>query len=59
MVAKNVTPRTATKNIRFPHLLIAEIQIALQQEGESNFSAWVIEACSRRIKDEQHKASDS
>ena len=32
-------------NIRFPNQMIEQINIALEQKGSGNFSAWVIEAC--------------
>ncbi|EPL5559565.1 YlcI/YnfO family protein [Klebsiella pneumoniae] len=44
MVATKVTRRTATKNIRFPHRLIEDIKGAMEREGSSNFSAWVLNA---------------
>ena len=34
--------RTTARNIRF---LVEQINIALEQKGSGNFSAWVIEAC--------------
>ena len=37
--------RTTTRNIRFPNQMIEQINIALEQKGSGNFSAWVIEAC--------------
>ena len=40
--------RTTTRNIRFPNQMIEQINIALEQKGP-NFSAWVIEACRRRL----------
>ena len=36
--------RTTTRNIRFPNQMIEQINIALEQKGSGNFSAWVIEA---------------
>ena len=44
MSTKNRTRRTATRNIRFPNQMIEQINIALEQKGSGNFSAWVIEA---------------
>ena len=37
------------RNIRFPNQMIEQINIALEQKGSGNFSAWVIEACRRRL----------
>ena len=48
MSTKNQTRRT-TRNIRFPNQMIEQINIALEQKGSGNFSAWVIEACRRRL----------
>ena len=48
MSTKNRTRRTTTRNIRFPNQMIEQINIALEQKGSGNFSAWVIEACRRR-----------
>ena len=44
MSTKNRTRRTTTRNIRFPNQMIEQINIALEQKGSGNFSAWVIEA---------------
>ena len=33
------------RNIRFPNQMIEQINIALEQKGVREFSAWVIEAC--------------
>ena len=46
MSAENRTRRTTARNIRFL-LIIEQINIALEQKGSGNFSAWVIEACRR------------
>ena len=43
MSTKNRTRRTTTRNIRFPNQMIEQINIALDQKGSGNFSAWVIE----------------
>ena len=40
-------------NIRFPNQMIEQINIALEQKGSRNFSAWVIEACRRRLTSER------
>ena len=34
--------------------MIEQINIALEQKGSGNFSAWVIEACRRRLTSEEH-----
>ena len=47
MSTKNRTRRTTTRNIRFPNQMIEQINIALEQKGSGNFSAWVVEACRR------------
>ena len=43
--------RTETQNNNpqhpFPNQMIEQINIALEQKGSGNFSAWVIEACHR------------
>ncbi|HBA9837649.1 TPA: DUF3950 domain-containing protein [Escherichia coli] len=49
MSSKNRTGRTTTRNIRFPNHMIEQINIALDKKGAGNFSAWVIEACRRRL----------
>ncbi|EJL1806077.1 YlcI/YnfO family protein [Escherichia coli O157] len=53
MSSKNRTRRTTTRNIRFPNQMIEQINIALDQKGSENFSAWVIEACRRRLSTER------
>ena len=52
MSTEDRTRRTTTRNIRFPNQMIEQINIALEQKG-SNFSAWVIEACRRRLTSEK------
>ncbi|EHQ6228434.1 YlcI/YnfO family protein, partial [Escherichia coli] len=52
MSSKNRTRRTTTRNIRFPNQMIEQINIALDLKGSGNFSAWVIEACRRRLINE-------
>ena len=52
MSTKNRTRRTTTRNIRFPNQMIEQI-IALDKKGSGNFSAWVIEACRRRLTSEK------
>ncbi|WP_032313867.1 YlcI/YnfO family protein [Escherichia coli] len=53
MSSKNRPRRTTTRNIRFPNHMIEQINIALEQKGSGNFSAWVIEACRRRLSTER------
>ena len=53
MSTKNRTRRTTTHSIRFPNQMIEQINIALEQKGSRNFSAWVIEACRRRLTSEE------
>ena len=55
MSTKNRTRRTTTRNIRFPNQMIRQINIALEQKGSRNFSAWVIEACRRRLTSEKRE----
>ena len=40
------------QHIRFPNQMIEQINIALEQKGV-DFSAWVIEACRRRLTSEK------
>ncbi|MCV2997943.1 YlcI/YnfO family protein [Escherichia coli] len=49
MSSKNRPRRTTTRNIRFPNQMIEQINIALDQKGSENFSAWVIESCRREL----------
>ncbi|EPQ5796165.1 TPA: DUF3950 domain-containing protein, partial [Escherichia coli] len=53
MSSKNRTRRTTIRNIRFPNHMIEQINIALEHKGSGNFSAWVIEACRRRLSTER------
>ncbi|KYS21840.1 hypothetical protein AML20_08000 [Escherichia coli] len=53
MSSKNRTRRTSIRNIRFPYHMIEQINIALEHKGSGNFSAWVIEACRRRLSTER------
>ena len=39
--------------------MIEQINIALEQKGSGNFSAWVIEACRRRLTSEKKRAYTS
>ncbi|KAF1677273.1 DUF3950 domain-containing protein [Veillonella sp. R32] len=49
MSTKNRTRRTTTRNIRFPNQMIAQLTLALAQQGSGHFSAWVIAACRRSL----------
>ena len=53
MSTKNRTRRTTTRNIRFPNQMIEQINITLLSKKFGNFSAWVIEACRRRLTSER------
>ena len=56
MSTKNRTRRTTTRNIRFPNQMIEQINIALEQRGSRNFSAWVIEACRPETERQEKRA---
>ncbi|ELX1812334.1 DUF3950 domain-containing protein [Escherichia coli] len=58
MSSKNRTRRTTTRNIRFPNHMIEQINSALEHKGSGNFSAWVIEACRRRLASETSDANN-
>ena len=49
MSTEEQNPQNNNRNIRFPNQMIEQINIALEQKGSGNFSAWVIEACRRRL----------
>ncbi|MDY9369518.1 YlcI/YnfO family protein [Escherichia coli] len=59
MSTKNRTRRTTTRNIRFPNQMIEQINIDLDQKGSGNFSAWVIEACRRRLCSEKRVSPEA
>ncbi|WP_227644005.1 YlcI/YnfO family protein, partial [Klebsiella pneumoniae] len=59
MSTKNRTRRTTIRNIRFPNQMIEQINIALDQKGAGNFSAWVIEACRRRLCSEKRVSPEA
>ena len=52
-VNEEQNPQNNNRNIRFPNQMIEQINIALEQKGSGNFSAWVIEACRRRLTSEK------
>ncbi|EHK0946384.1 YlcI/YnfO family protein [Citrobacter farmeri] len=55
--------KSTTKGIRFPYELVEEIDASVEREREenpnSNFSAWVLDACGRKLKSEQRKKARS
>ena len=57
MATKSVNAKSATKKIRFPHDLIGEIDASVEREkannSAANFSAWVLDACGRKLKAKQ------
>ncbi|UAN54438.1 DUF3950 domain-containing protein [Serratia sp. JSRIV002] len=59
MATKNVNNKSSLKGIRFPHELIEEIDVSVEREKpenpSANFSAWVLDACGRKLKLEQRK----
>ncbi|EBP1699390.1 MULTISPECIES: YlcI/YnfO family protein [Enterobacteriaceae] len=63
MATKAVNAKSAQKKIRFPHELIEEIDASVEREkadnAGANFSAWVLDACGRKLKSEQRKKARS
>ncbi|EOY5010655.1 MULTISPECIES: YlcI/YnfO family protein [Enterobacteriaceae] len=63
MATKAVNAKSAQKKIRFPHELIEEIDTSVEREkadnAGANFSAWVLDACGRKLKSEQRKKARS
>ena len=53
MSTKNRTAEQQPATSAFPNQMIEQINIALEQKGSGNFSAWVIEACRRRLTSER------
>ena len=45
--------QNSNHNIPLSNQMIEQINIALEQKGSGNFSAWVIEACRRRLTSEK------
>ncbi|WKV51377.1 YlcI/YnfO family protein [Dickeya fangzhongdai] len=49
------------KGIRFPHELIDEIDVSVEREKadnpNANFSAWVLDACGRKLDAEKREKS--
>lgn len=58
MVTKRITSKSATKNIRIPHRLIEQINQALKEECSDNFTAWVVDACWRKLKQKQEQSKE-
>ncbi|MEX6312820.1 DUF3950 domain-containing protein [Providencia rettgeri] len=54
MSTGNINKKSQLKNIRFPHELLEEIDSSVEREN-SNFSAWVIDACEKKLKSEKRK----
>lgn len=59
MATGDVNNKSAKKHIRFPHDIIEEIESSVEHEKTenpgANFSAWVLDACGRKLKSEQRK----
>ncbi|EGS9064617.1 YlcI/YnfO family protein [Salmonella enterica] len=59
MTKNHINSKTTYKGIRFPHEMIAEIDACVEREKVANpgssFSAWVLDACGRKLKAEQRK----
>ncbi|WP_038196683.1 YlcI/YnfO family protein [Xenorhabdus bovienii] len=53
MATGDINNKSAKKHIRFPHELIEEInscvEIEKSADESSNFSAWVIDACEKKL----------
>ncbi|MEI9750300.1 YlcI/YnfO family protein [Moellerella wisconsensis] len=58
MATGDVNNKSTKKHIRFPHELIEEINTSVEHEN-SNFSAWVIDACEKKLKSEKRKTKQS
>ena len=50
---RRTEPQEQQPQHRFPNQMIEQINIALEQKRSGNFSAWVIEACRRRLTSEK------
>lgn len=59
MSSGNINNKSAKKYIRFPHDLIEAIDACVEREKAektgANFSAWVLDACSHKLKAELRK----
>lgn len=53
--------KSITKGIRFPYELVEAIDASLEQgnpdDSNSSFSAWVLDACQRKLKEESSDKS--
>ncbi|MBD2812269.1 DUF3950 domain-containing protein [Xenorhabdus sp. Vera] len=63
MATGNKNNRSDKKNIRFPHELLDEINASVELEkstnSNANFSAWVIDACEKKLKPSKRKTKAS
>ncbi|EAA2596650.1 DUF3950 domain-containing protein [Salmonella enterica] len=50
MPSKSRTSKTLTKNIRFSHAMLEQIENVMKAQKTQNFSAWVKEACRDKIR---------
>lgn len=61
MATGNNNTKSTKKGIRFPHELIDEIDASVEREKvtnpNANFSAWVLDACGRKLEIEQEDES--
>ncbi|EBS4084938.1 DUF3950 domain-containing protein [Salmonella enterica subsp. enterica serovar Newport] len=59
MTKNHINSKTVYKGIRFPHEMIENVEASIAREKEensgANFSAWVLDACSRKLKEEKSK----
>lgn len=59
MATGNKNNKSSRVGIRFPHDLIEEIDASVESEKKensgANFSAWVLDACGRKLKAELRK----
>ncbi|EPS6939496.1 YlcI/YnfO family protein [Salmonella enterica subsp. enterica serovar Tennessee] len=59
MAKGHITSKSIYKGIRFPHNVAEEIDASVEREKADNpnasFSAWVLDACGRKLKAEQRK----
>lgn len=59
MATGNKNNKSSFKGIRFPYELIDDIDASVEREKAdnpgANFSAWVLDACGRKLKGEQRK----
>lgn len=57
MATEDINNESQKKHIRFKHDLIAKIDTSVEREKEANpkanFSAWVIDACERKLDSEK------